>query len=121
MPTNPKSAVLNTALSVRQPYAEQIMAGSKKVEYRSRATSFPKRIYIYASQTATEREKQSFKKIKKQPGDFPVGMIVGTVEIIDCTGRPGDYKWHLVNPKRLKKPVKPDNHPQPVWFKPFKE
>ena len=121
MPTKPKSNISNRALSVRQPYAEQIMTGEKKIEYRSRATGFPKRIYIYSGQTLTAREKKAYKKMEKEPGDFPVGVVIGTVEIIDCTGSPGDYEWHLVNPKRLKKPIKPDNRPQPVWFKPFKE
>ena len=38
------------ALSIRQPYAEQILRGSKTIEYRSRATSIVgERFYIYAS------------------------------------------------------------------------
>lgn len=39
------------ALSVRQPYAEQILCGTKKIEYRSIATRIRERVYIYASQT----------------------------------------------------------------------
>jgi hypothetical protein len=76
MKAKSKSGVPNSALSVRQPYAEQIMSGSKKIEYRSRATSFPKRIYIYSSQTLTSREKQAYKKMHKEPGDFPVGVLI---------------------------------------------
>jgi len=116
-----KSVVQNRALSVRQPYAEQIMRGTKKIEYRSRSTIIRDRVYIYASKTLTTREKQAYKKMKKEPGDFPVGVLIGTVDIVGCAGGPGDYEWHLANPNRLKKPIKPDNHPQPVWFKPFKE
>lgn len=41
------------------------------------------------------------------------------VEIIDCTGEPGDYRWHLARPERLPQLLKPENHPQPVWFYPF--
>jgi hypothetical protein len=54
-----------------------------------------------------------------QPGDLPVCVLVGTVEISDCTGRPGDYQWHLTKPDRLTRPLKPKKHPQPVWFYPF--
>ena len=121
MPTTSKTIIPNRALSVRQPFAEQIISGSKPIEYRSKPTTIRERVYIYASRTLTTREKQAYKKMKKEPGEFPVGVLVGTVEIIDCKKKPDEYQWKLANPKRLKKPIKPDNHPQPMWFKPFKE
>jgi len=107
-----------SALSVRQPYAEQIMRGEKQFEYRNQITHKRGRVYIYASKTPGDEE--DFHDMKLQPGDLPTGVIIGTVEVIDCTGEPGDYEWHLANPQRLKKPIKPQRHPQPVWFKPFK-
>jgi len=115
----PKSKVQNRALSVRQPYAESIMRGTKKFEYRSRPTKIRGRVYIYASKTPGYEE--YFKKMKAKPGDFPVGVLIGTVEIVDCKGEEGDYRWKLANPQRLKKPIAPERHPQPVWFKPFEE
>lgn len=39
----------NRALSVRQPFAEQIMCGTKKIEYRSMPTKLRGRVYIYAA------------------------------------------------------------------------
>ena len=39
------------ALSIRHPYAEQILRGKKKAEYRSRPTNIRERVYIYASLT----------------------------------------------------------------------
>jgi hypothetical protein len=30
-----------------------------------------------------------------EQGDLATGVLVGTVEIVDCSGKPGDYKWHL--------------------------
>ena len=105
------------ALSIRQPYAEQILRGNKKIEYRSRSTKIRERIYIYAS--LTPGDPKDFKKIKMQPDDLPTGVLVGTVEIIDCTGEQGDYEWHLAKPDRLSHAIKPENHPQPVWFYPF--
>ena len=37
------------ALNVRQPYAELIMRGKKKIAYRATATIKRERIYIFAS------------------------------------------------------------------------
>lgn len=105
------------ALSIRQPYAEMILRGEKKVEYRSMLTNIRERVYIYASKTPGDED--AFKKLKLMPGDLPVGVLVGTVEITGCTGEPGNYKWHLSNPERLAKTLIPENRPQPVWFHPF--
>jgi hypothetical protein len=77
-------------------------------------------VYIYASKTPGPD--RVFAEMNAQPGDFPVGVLVGTVEIVDCTGEAGDYQWHLAKPERLPEPLlKPDNHPQPAWFYPFKK
>ena len=105
------------ALSIRQPYVEQILRGKKKVEYRSRSTNIRERVYIYASMNPGVTE--AWEEIKLQPGDLPTGVLVGTVEITDCTGKPGDYEWHLAKPERLKRNLKPKKHPQPAWFYPF--
>ncbi|MEZ4767088.1 MAG: ASCH domain-containing protein [Caldilineales bacterium] len=40
------------SLSIRQPYAEQILRGKKRIEYRSRPTKIWGRIYIYAASLA---------------------------------------------------------------------
>ena len=37
------------ALSIRQPHAEAILRGVKKIEYRTRRTKVRGRIYIYAN------------------------------------------------------------------------
>ena len=105
------------ALSIRQPYAEQILRSSKKIEYRSRPTNIRERVYIYASLTPGYSE--DWDAMQMQPGDLPAGVLVGTVEISDCRGKPGDYEWHLTKPDRLKRNLKPTKHPQPVWFYPF--
>jgi len=107
------------ALSIRQPYAEQIMRGTKKIEYRSRPTKIRERVYIYAS--LTPGDTREFTKMKLKPGDLPTGVLIGTVEVVDCTGDDGDYEWHLVKPRRLTETLKPNNHPQPAWFYPFDE
>lgn len=105
------------ALSIRQPYAEQILRGQKRVEYRGRPTNIRERVYIYASMKPAEAK--AWREMKMEPGDLPTGVLVGTVEIKDCTGKSGDYEWHLAKPERLKRNLKPKKHPQPAWFYPF--
>jgi len=117
--TKLNSGILNSAFSVHQPFAEQIMLGTKKFEYRSMRTKRRERVYVYAS---LRNDIHAYGEMNKEPGDFPNGVIVGTVEIVDCTvNSKGGYKWHLANPKRLPKPIKPDHKGQPVWFIPFNE
>lgn len=107
------------AISIRQPFVEQIFQGIKRYEYRSRPTQIRGRVYIYAS--SKPRLDVSWRTIKKKPEDLPMGMIVGSVEIIDCKyfKSSGDYGYKLKNPKRYKKHLKPKSHPQPCWFFPF--
>ena len=98
------------ALSIRQPSVEEILRGEKTVEYRSQPTNVRGRIYLYASLAKPE-----------DGGDegLPRGVVVGTVEIVDCVGSDGEYEWFLANPQRLPEPLPPQARPQPVWFYPF--
>ena len=105
------------ALSIKQPNAEQILRGKKKIEYRRRPTHIRGRVYIYAS--LKPEAVDAWEEINLRPGDLPTGVLVGTVEIKDCTGEPGEYEWHLAKPERLKRKLKPKKHPQPAWFYPF--
>ncbi len=104
-------------LSIRQPYAEEIMLGIKKEEYRSIPTNIRGRVYIYASNTLDDVTGKT-KGTKNK--DLPRGVIIGSVEIVGCYGSKSEgYAWTLANPERLLKPVKPVKQPQPVWFYPF--
>ena len=115
-----KDTVQNRALSIRQPYVEMILRGIKKIEYRTMRTNIRGRVYIYAS--LTPGSEQAFEKIKANPGDFPTGVLVGTMEIVGCETKDGyEYEWLLANPERLAKPIKADNRAQPSWFIPFKK
>lgn len=105
------------ALSIRQPYVEQIMRRTKRIEFRSITTRPRKQVLIYASETPGPAEE--FEKMRLRPGDLPTGVIVGAVDIVDCTPGKGEYHWHLKHPLRLHTAVAPKNHPQPVWFRPF--
>ena len=116
--TEASSGIQNKALSIRQPYAEMILRGIKKIEYRTMRTNIRGRVYIYASLTPGSIE--AFEKINAKPGDFPTGVLVGTVEIIGCETPDGyDYEWLLDKPERLVQPITADNKAQPSWFIPF--
>lgn len=106
------------ALSIRQPYAELILRGIKKIEYRSRPTKIiGERFYIYASRKWAGVNGEALPGI--QPGDLPTGLIVGTATISRCHRNGNGYEWHLSDVQRIKKPRKPKGRPQPVWFRPL--
>lgn len=109
------------ALSIRQPYAELILRGIKKIEYRSRPTMLiGQRFYIYAAKKwagAPGTDGHATSDIRE--GDAPIGVIVGSAKISRCVQSNGHYEWHLSKVKRFKKPRKPKGQPQPVWFTPF--
>jgi hypothetical protein len=104
------------ALSIRQPFAELIMTGEKKIEYRSRPTKLRERVYIYACKTRGYPE--SYEEHGLEPDELPHGVLIGTVEIVDCVDC-GEFEWHLANPKQLKKPLAVNAIPQPGFFWPF--
>lgn len=114
------------ALSVRQPWAELFMRGEKaqmvhpkhgqvNVEFRSAPTKVRERIYIYASATATDFERNEAAKLRIDFDALPRGLLIGTVELVDCDGG----SWYVKSPQRLDRPLKPKRRANPVWFYPF--
>ena len=95
-----------SALSIRQPHAEQILRGKKKKR---------ERVYVYASMTPTDQK--AWDEIGLEPGDLPTDVVVGMVEVVGCRKVRGE--WNLATPIRHKRQFKPKNHPQPAWFRPF--
>jgi hypothetical protein len=104
------------AISIRQPYVEQILRGTKKREYRSQPTNIRGRVYLYAS--LGKGPESEFKKLKIEPGELPIGLIVGTVEDADCVwdGRGHCFAYVLKDPKRLARKLTPTQHPRSVWW-----
>jgi|SRR3989344_9017081 len=84
------------ALSLKQPWAELILQGRKKIEIRAWNTKFRGEFLIHASKNpdADAMEKFGFK-------DLPSGFIVGKAELVDVkkyNGKEGyqkDSKLHL--------------------------
>jgi len=105
------------ALSIRQPFAELILLGKKRIEYRSRLTHVRGRIYLYASlgHYSQADEVEWAEEFGLDIDSLPRGVIVGSVELFDCRGG----EWRLRKHQRLARPVKPERRPQPTWFRPF--
>ena len=117
-PILPTRITPRMALSIRQPFAELILRGEKTIEYRSLRTKRRERVYIYASKLPGD-DAASWIKVEHAPGELPTGVLVGTVEIVGCDGKSGDYHWMLARPERLRVPIKPTRMPQPMFFVPF--
>lgn len=113
------------ALSIRQPHIEAILKGKKTIEYRSRSTNIRGTILLYAGlgryPAGVEADMVREYGLRGIVCDeLPRGVIVGTVELVDCTlGSDGQYQWHLRKPKRATRLRAPKKHPQPGWFWPF--
>lgn len=97
------------ALSIQQPFVEQILRGTKTKEYRSRATRIRERVFLYASMKPGAPDR--WKGTGWRPGDLPAGMVVGSVEIVGCEWDEarGVYAYTLARPRRLNPPVVPEN------------
>lgn len=115
--SHPQPKTQMRALSIRQPFAEQILAGDKKIEYRSRRTHIRGRVYIYACKAPGDAD--SYEEAGYEVEDLLRGVLIGTVEVVDCTGEEGDFEWHLANPQRLRSPLAVEGMPQPGFFWPF--
>jgi len=66
------------ALSLKQPWAELILQGKKKIEIRKWNTNFRGGFLIHASKNPDEEAMKRF-GFK----DLPVGCIVGKAELVD--------------------------------------
>lgn len=103
------------ALSVRQPYASQIVYGEKTVEWRSKTFAYRGPLVICASKTVRVTMRNGI--------DLPVGVALGVVDMVDChpmrpadlaaaccedwTGPVKGFAWRLVDPHEVEPvPVK---------------
>ncbi len=114
------------ALSIRQPWAWLIVQGFQDIENRTWFTKFRGRVYVHAgkisdvdpaahySQTQNAildclSTTQQYAFLKARP--WPLGAIVGEVEIIDCVQESpcpwfeGPYGFVLRNPVAYTEPI----------------
>ena len=114
------------ALSIKKPFAEAILRGIKTYEERDRPVNIRGSVYIYASKTPPVGvqklyAERYYDELNAKPGEFPAGVLVGTVEITGYDGSPGKFRWHLKAPERLPEPIQPEARSPQVWFFPFKD
>lgn len=111
---------LERALSIRQPYAELILRGRKRAEYRRRPTHIRERVYVYAALGAGDADhgvRQGLSRADQER--LPRGLIVGSVEIVGCRRTaPDELAWLLARPRRYRTPVRPGGQPMPVFWRP---
>lgn len=105
------------AISIKQPFVEQILRGIKKREYRSQPTKIKERVYLYAS-LKPRPEVAEWRKVGLSIGDAPCGLIVGTVEIVKCVEHDDGYAYVLADPQRLTRHLTAKNQPQPRFWIP---
>jgi len=89
-------------LSVRQPYADQIIFGDKWNELRSWKTPYRGTVYIHASRWDGPKSQGS-------PGEGTTGAIIGRVQLVDCIFNEDlcDVESHLHYKGRLHDWLKP--------------
>ena len=103
------------ALSIKQPFAELILQGRKKIEIRRWNTNFRGQFLIHSSKNPDEKAMQIFGF-----NDLPCGFIVGKAELADvkhyqnekefnkdkdlhlASPEWGMYGFILKNPKKIK-------------------
>ena len=86
------------ALSVRQPWAELIAQGKKKIEYRTWQRSFRGDLLIVSS---VSRHDEDCIEEGLDPEQLAYGSAVCVVDLSKVTGIEGDYRWHLRDPRRV--------------------
>ncbi|MBU2639664.1 MAG: ASCH domain-containing protein [Nanoarchaeota archaeon] len=104
------------ALSLKQPYAELILQGKKKIELRKWNTNFRGEFYIHASKIPDKKAMNEF-NFK----ELPLGAVVGKATLTDvkkynneeehkkdknlhlASSEWGNYGFILKNIKRIKK------------------
>src|SRR5258708_38096209 len=76
------------ALSIQQPWAWAILAGVKTVENRTWRTFHRGPLLIHASKKPWTGKADLLGHVP--PGKLPIGVLLGTVEVLDCVPIGGD-------------------------------
>jgi hypothetical protein len=101
------SGELATVLSVRQPFAYLIIAGHKRIENRTWATSYRGLLYIHAASRLHPAPMLGDREIEVNPAMLLMGGIIGAVELVDIVRESsspwfeGPYGWVLRNPSPI--------------------
>ena len=109
------------AVTLIQPVATLVVLGACRLEVRAWRTTHRGRVAVYASrafpqearEVCTREPVRSALRAALGHDDWrrlPLGALLGTVELIDCTpteedSRPGGWAWVLDNPEPLPQPI----------------
>ncbi|MBS3071339.1 ASCH domain-containing protein [Candidatus Pacearchaeota archaeon] len=86
-------------LSLKQPFAELVVSGKKKIELRKWNTKFRGEFLVHSSKIS---DKEAMKKFDFD--NLPLGFIVGKAELVDVkkytneNEHKKDKNFHLANP-----------------------
>ncbi len=73
------------ALSIRHPWVDLILAGSKTIEIRTWATRYRGPLLLHASGAYGISEREASARLRLPPPDpLTMGAIVGIAELVDC-------------------------------------
>lgn len=74
-------------------------------------------MYLYAS-LCPAKAPAAWRRVGKRPGELPAGLIVGSVEIVDCRwdNTERSYAYILRRPVRLPRYPHPKNQPMPAFW-----
>jgi hypothetical protein len=101
------------ALSVRQPWAELLLAGVKDVENRAWPTTYRGPLIVHAGQRI-DREALEMLVAEgvRLPAELATGALLGSVEVVDCVrghwsrwAVPGGWQWVVARPVRFRRPI----------------
>jgi len=101
------------ALTIHQPFASQVVLGTKRIEYRTWPTQHRGPLAIHAAKTAARLP-------AGQAEAHPLGALVGLVQLTACTPPADDgdlWHWQLANPQALAVPI-PCAGRQGLWTLP---
>ena len=112
------------ALSIRQPWAWEIVQGIKVVEFRTWSIKYEGRFFIHASKTI-EKDRLTGEKSwlerygKDLPEDWSIGGIVGIATLVECVQRVEPSLWRRVYDAIDRDRPPPGTVPRPdsKWFK----
>lgn len=112
------------ALSIRQPWAWEIVQGVKVVEFRSWKTHYRGRFLIHASKTIDKKRLPEERTWLAGydwvlPDDFEKGGFVGIATLADCVQRTEPKLWWQVYDDLFGNRPPPGTAPRPdsEWFK----
>lgn len=108
------------ALSLKQPWAELVVSGKKKIELRKWNTHFRGEFLVHASKSP---DMNAMKKFEISESSLPLGFVIGKAKLVDvkkyenkedfakdaglhlATSDWGEYGFVLSDVFRLEKPI----------------